>query len=44
MDDKATYRRLGREATELAEDWRWESRGKILVQEAQKLLQWNEGE
>jgi glycosyltransferase involved in cell wall biosynthesis len=44
MDDHATYHRLCREATELAEEWRWESRGRILMEEAQKLLQWSEGE
>jgi glycosyltransferase involved in cell wall biosynthesis len=38
MDDHAIYHRLCHEATELAEEWRWESRGRILMQEAQKLL------
>jgi glycosyltransferase involved in cell wall biosynthesis len=44
MDDEATYDKLSREAIELAEEWRWESRGRTLVQEAQKLLNWNEAE
>jgi glycosyltransferase involved in cell wall biosynthesis len=44
MDDHATYKRLSREATELAAEWRWESRGKILKWEAQKVLHRNEGE
>jgi glycosyltransferase involved in cell wall biosynthesis len=43
MDDQATYHRLSREAIELAEEWRWESRGRTLVQEAQKLLNWEQG-
>jgi glycosyltransferase involved in cell wall biosynthesis len=44
MDDQATYHRLSREAIELAEEWRWESRGRTLMQEAQKLLNWNGAE
>jgi glycosyltransferase involved in cell wall biosynthesis len=43
MDDGVTYHRLSREATELAEEWRWESRRKKLVQEAQRLLPCDEG-
>jgi glycosyltransferase involved in cell wall biosynthesis len=41
IDDHIAYNRLSREAIELAKEWKWESRGRILVQEAQKLLQWN---
>jgi hypothetical protein len=44
MDDHAAYLRLSREAIELAEEWRWESRGRTLVQEAQKLLNWEQAE
>jgi glycosyltransferase involved in cell wall biosynthesis len=44
LDDEVSYHRMSREAIELAKEWRWESRGRVLMQEAQKLLQWNEGE
>jgi glycosyltransferase involved in cell wall biosynthesis len=44
IDDHATYNRLSREAMELAEEWRWESRGRTLMKEAQRLLQRNENE
>jgi glycosyltransferase involved in cell wall biosynthesis len=44
LDDQVSYDRLSREAMRLAEEWRWESRGRILVREAQTLLRWNESE
>jgi glycosyltransferase involved in cell wall biosynthesis len=44
MDDHVAYDELSREAIELAKEWRWESRGKILIQEAQKLLRGNGAE
>lgn len=41
MDDPIFYARLSGEAVSLAEDWRWDSRGRALVGEAQKLLSKN---